>query len=33
VLVVPIVSEGDRVVGVVTQWEFFKAFADRLTEA
>jgi CBS-domain-containing membrane protein len=33
VLVVPIVDEGDRVVGVVTRWEFFKALAERLTEA
>jgi CBS domain-containing protein len=33
VLVVPIVNGADRVVGVVTRWEFFKALAERLTEA
>ncbi len=31
VLVVPIVDQGDRVLGVVTRWDFFKALAERLT--
>ncbi len=33
VLVVPIVDQGDRVLGVVTRWDFFKALAERLTGA
>ena len=32
VLVVPIVDEGGRVLGVVTRWEFFKALGERLIE-
>jgi CBS-domain-containing membrane protein len=32
VLVIPILDGADRVVGVVTRWEFFKALAERLTE-
>ena len=32
VLVVPIVDEGERVLGVVTRSDFFKALGERLTE-
>ena len=32
VLVVPIVDEGNRVLGVVTRWEFFRALGERLIE-
>jgi CBS-domain-containing membrane protein len=33
VLVVPIVDGDNRVLGVVSRWEFFKALAARLTAA
>jgi CBS domain-containing protein len=31
VLIVPILDERDRVRGVVTRWDFFKALVERLT--
>jgi CBS-domain-containing membrane protein len=31
VLIIPIIDADDRVTGIVTRWEFFKALAERLT--
>ncbi len=30
VLIIPVVDEGEHVLGVVTRWDFFKALGERL---